>query len=297
MARRRVPAQRQLDRAWEIHVDRHTDHVGRQRRLAAQHGGGYRLEDHRHAREDIGAMLKHEHQRLFAANDDHLGWPGAVFVAQVSGDRVAIGCATELRSIQKLGGQVHARVGMCRKCRVQASVELHVGRQQTAVGVQHQHVARFRGRGRNGAKQPQTHEQKTPQRVSQPRGRAMRSRTGSHNQGTLSFAGCGSCKSSVSAARTGPAIPSTATQTTCAWGAQGFGRFCDHMPSSMWPTRPSASTRPFRPRRCLQAARCGAGNGSRSLAQVGGAGQPPRRRATMNNRGKASSRLPSARAG
>ena len=122
------------------------------------------------------------------------GGRAAVLVAQVRGDRVAIRCATELRSVQKLGRQVHARVGMRRKCRVQASVELHVGRQQAAVGVQHQHVARFRGRGRNGAKQPQTHDQKTPQRVSQPRGRAMRSRTGSHNQGTLSFAGCGGCK-------------------------------------------------------------------------------------------------------
>jgi hypothetical protein len=185
-----MPTQGQFYRGRKVVLPGHADHVVGQCRDLGQMGRIHRLIDHRRGGEHPFANGQHEIQGDLAGDNDDLGCVGRVLFAQVGGQGTVVGGSAELRRIEKLDRQVDACFGMRGEDLGHAAVELDVRRQQPPVGEQHQHVARLCSRGGNGAKHPQTHNQKTLQQVSQPRGRATGPRTGSHNQDTLSFAGC-----------------------------------------------------------------------------------------------------------
>ncbi|MFN7428821.1 MAG: hypothetical protein ACK5T2_20585 [bacterium] len=132
---RRMPAQRLIDRACKIVLDRNSDDIGGQRpELGARHAQVY----DRHAGEQRTAMRENEGERFRTRSHDD-GWPARpVLHAQVV-DRRALeirtpepGCVEEL--LEK------AATMLCRQRLAQAALDLHVRGQQATVGEQHQHA-------------------------------------------------------------------------------------------------------------------------------------------------------------
>jgi hypothetical protein len=139
----RMPAQRLLDGAGKIVLDRDTDHVGGQRRDRPQERPGNAHVNHRRLRKQLGVMAQQESERFFAPDDQYLRWLQGILLAQERGHGVNVRLTFEVGIVEKLGAQFR-RV---RDRLAQSAFAFEVRRQQSMAGIQHEDVPDLPGRG------------------------------------------------------------------------------------------------------------------------------------------------------
>ena len=136
----RMPAQRELNGAPVVVLDRGADDVGGQRLDRLEVGLGDCDVDHRDVREQPGTMAKHEVERERTHDDDRLRRTSGVFFVQVRGDSLFVCLTGEGGPIKKLREDLDVPIRRIFNGFPEPAVDLDVGGEQAVVGEEHQDV-------------------------------------------------------------------------------------------------------------------------------------------------------------